>query len=68
MNASLRTLDFGGRLLGALVGGWLGDTIGARETLLIASVVTLLAPLPLLAPAVRGLKGAPIAIPPIEEQ
>jgi MFS family permease len=67
MNASLQSLDFGGMLLGAFAGGWLGDTIGARETLLVASVVTLIAAIPLLAPAVRVLKEAPVAIAPVEE-
>jgi MFS family permease len=67
MNASLQSLEFGGMLLGAFLGGWLGDTIGARETLLIASVVTLFAAVPLLVPAVRGLKEASIAMTPIED-
>lgn len=67
MNASLQSLDFAGMLLGAFLGGWLGDTVGARQTLLIASVVTLFAALPLLVPAVRGLKQAPIAMSPVEE-
>jgi MFS family permease len=67
MNASLRSLDFGGMLIGGLLGGWLGDEIGARTTLLIASVATLLAAIPLLVPAVRNLKEAPATTPPIEE-
>jgi len=67
MNASLRTLDFAGMLLGALIGGWLGDTVGARTTLLIASVATLLAALPLLTPAVRRLREVPVTISPVEE-
>jgi len=67
MNASLRTLDFAGMLLGALIGGWLGDTVGARTTLLIASVATLLAALPLLTPAVRRLREVPVTVSPVEE-
>lgn len=66
MNASLRSVDFGGMLLGALIGGWLGDGIGARSTLLIASLITLLAAIPLLVPAVRKLKAAPVTLTPIE--
>jgi MFS family permease len=67
MNACLRTLDFAGMLLGAFLGGWLGDLVGARTTLLIASIATLPAAIPLLIPAVRGLKEAPVTISPIEE-
>jgi MFS family permease len=66
MNACLRTLDFGGMLLGALIGGWLGDLAGARTTLLVASLATLLAAIPLLVPAIRGLKEAPMTDAPIE--
>ncbi len=66
MNACLRTLDFGGMLLGALLGGWLGDLFGARTTLLIASLATLLAAIPLLVPAVRDLKEVPVTLSPIE--
>jgi len=67
MNASLQSLDFGGMLIGAFLGGWLGDTIGARTTLLIASLATLLAAIPLLVPAVRGLKEAPVVDSPVED-
>jgi predicted MFS family arabinose efflux permease len=67
MNASLRFLDFGGMLIGALVGGWLGDAVGARTTLTAASLATLFAAAPLLVPAVRGLKEAPVAAVPVEE-
>ncbi|MEA2593640.1 MAG: hypothetical protein QOF01_109 [Thermomicrobiales bacterium] len=67
MNASLQSLDFGGMLIGALLGGWLGDAIGARTTLLIASVATLLAAIPLLIPAVRGLKETAVTMSPMEE-
>ena len=66
MNASLRSVDFGGMLLGALIGGWLGDGLGARSTLLIASLITVLAALPLLVPAVRGLKATPVLLAPNE--
>lgn len=67
MNASLQSIEFAGMLLGALLGGWLGDTIGAHETLLVATIVTLLAALPLLVPAVRGLKEAPLALTTLED-
>jgi MFS family permease len=67
MNASLRFLDFGGMLIGALVGGWLGDAVGARTTLTAASLATLFAAAPLFVPAVRGLKEAPVAAVPVEE-
>jgi MFS family permease len=67
MNASMQSIEFGGMLIGAFLGGWLGDAIGARETLFFASIVTVLAAIPLLVPAVRRLKEAPVALTPIEK-
>jgi MFS family permease len=55
MNASYRLLTFGPIPLGALAGGLLVATIGARETLLVAPVVLLLAVLPLATRPVREL-------------
>jgi MFS family permease len=66
MNASLRSVDFGGMLLGALIGGWLGDELGARTTLLVASLIGVLAAIPLMVPAVRNLKDESVTLTPVE--
>jgi MFS family permease len=45
MNASYRTLVYGAIPLGAVAGGLLGEVIGLRETLVVAAVGLLFAPL-----------------------
>jgi MFS family permease len=39
VNASVRTLVLGVMPIGALIGGWLGELVGLRNTLLIAAVI-----------------------------
>jgi MFS family permease len=48
-------VNYGIRPLGALVGGWLGTTVGLRPTLIIAGVGGMLAALWLLASPVRRI-------------
>jgi hypothetical protein len=47
-HSSLRVVEVGGLLLGALLGGWLGQTIGLRATIVVAAVGTMAAGLPVL--------------------
>lgn len=59
MNATMRFLIWGTLPLGGLLGGLLGGTVGLRTTLVIAGIGSLLACLPLFAPAVRSLRTIP---------
>jgi MFS family permease len=63
-NASMQFLTGGIAPLGALLGGWLGEVIGMRPTLLIAIAGLLLAILWLLFSPIRQLRDPPAA--PIE--
>lgn len=63
MNAGYRFVSWGTLPLGALLGGWLGDLIGLRETLLVTAIVFLTPVLVVLASPVWRLKDFP---PPIE--
>jgi predicted MFS family arabinose efflux permease len=55
VNASYRTLTYGAIPLGALLGGFLGEAIGLRPTLLASGLVLLLACIWVLLSPVRGL-------------
>lgn len=59
MHASLRVIEFGGMLLGALAGGWLGSAIGLRSTLAIGAVGGAVAAVPLIFSPIRTLRSAP---------
>lgn len=59
MTASVRFLIWGVTPLGALLGGWLGSTVGLRPTLLIAATGTTLACLWLLPAPLRRLRTLP---------
>lgn len=48
IHASLRVVEFGGMLVGALLGGWLGEVIGLQATIAAASIGCAAAALPLL--------------------
>jgi predicted MFS family arabinose efflux permease len=63
-NASMQFLTGGIAPLGALLGGWLGEVIGMRPTLLIAIAGLLLAILWLIFSPIRQLRDPPAA--PIE--
>jgi MFS family permease len=64
MNASYRTVVYGAIPLGALLGGVLGELIGLRETLTVAAVGLLLAPLWVLRSPIPGMRRLP---PPLQE-
>jgi MFS family permease len=59
MHGTFRVLEFGGYLAGALLGGALGEAIGARGTILVAALVVLAATGPILLSPVRSLRAMP---------
>ena len=59
MNASVRFLVWGAMPIGGLLGGGLGELVGARGTLLVAGIGTVLAPLWLLCSPLRRLRDLP---------
>lgn len=61
MNASYRFFTYGAIPLGALLGGFLGDALGLRPTLLVGTVGLLLALVWIAASAVPGLRELPEA-------
>ncbi len=65
MNASMRFLVWGTMPIGSLLGGFLGEIIGLRMTLLVAALGTFLSVLPVLISPVRDLKEQPA---PVEEE
>lgn len=64
MNATMRFIVWGTMPIGALVGGFLGASIGLRPTLLVGTLGSLLAILWVYCSPVRALHAAP---PPAEE-
>ena len=58
-----RTVNYGVRPLGALIGGFLGASIGLRDALWVAAVGASCAGLPLLRRAVFSLRSAPQPTP-----
>jgi MFS family permease len=65
MNASMRFLVWGTMPIGSLLGGFLGEVIGLRATLLVGALGTFLSVLPVLFSPVRGLKEQPA---PVDEE
>ena len=61
MTASVRFLIWGVTPLGALLGGWLGTTLGLRPTLIIAATGTTIACLWLLFAPLWQLRALPSA-------
>ncbi|MDX6764393.1 MULTISPECIES: MFS transporter [Streptomyces] len=59
IRASASTVNFSAIPVGALLGGWLGELLGARTTLWIMAGVLLSAGLVLLASPLRGLRSFP---------
>ncbi|THA82239.1 MFS transporter [Streptomyces sp. A0592] len=59
IRASASTVNFSAIPVGALLGGWLGELLGARTTLWIMASVLLSAGLVLLAGPLRGLRSFP---------
>lgn len=64
MNASVRFVVWGTMPLGALVGGWLGSTVGVLPTLWFSVAGVTLAALPVLASPLRGMRELPGAAVP----
>jgi MFS family permease len=64
LNATFRSTNLGGAMLGALLGGALGETIGLRMTMLVGAVGLLAASLWLLLSPARTLRKLP---PPVQE-
>jgi predicted MFS family arabinose efflux permease len=59
MSATMRFVIFGVIPLGAMLGGYLGETIGLRATLFVGAAGGLLAPLWVLLSPVRSLREQP---------
>lgn len=58
-NGTFHVLEFGGYLLGAVAGAWLGSAIGLRATILAGAAGLALSALPLLLSPVRSLRELP---------
>jgi MFS family permease len=56
MHGTFRVLEFGGYLTGALIGGALGESLGARATILIGASAYIIAAWPIVFSQVRGLR------------
>ena len=66
VNASVRVIEFGAVLLGTVVAGYIGETVGLRETLWLGVALSVLAAVALaLSPvrAVRRIPETPIEVP-----
>lgn len=59
IRASASTVNFSAIPVGALLGGWLGEVLGARTTIWIMASVLLSAGVVLLAGPLRGLRNFP---------
>jgi MFS family permease len=62
MNGSFHMLEFGGYLLGALVGAWLGQALGLRATILAGAIGLAIAALPLALSPVRSMREMPAIV------
>ncbi|MGH2428610.1 MAG: MFS transporter [Candidatus Limnocylindria bacterium] len=62
MTATMRFIVWGTIPIGALAGGFLGELIGLRTTLIVAGLGVLVAFLPVLFSPVRGLRQMPEAV------
>lgn len=56
MNATIRFIIWGTVPIGAFLGGWLGETIGIRNTLFIAAIGSIVASIPILLSKNTSLK------------
>lgn len=63
MNGSFHMLEFGGYVVGALVGGLLGTEIGPRGAIIAGSIGLALAAVPLMVTPVRSLRSIPVEVP-----
>jgi MFS family permease len=64
MNGSFHLLGFGGSLLGALLGGWIGEAFGLRAAIVIGAAGVLVATIPLIVSPVRSLRAMPVEVTP----
>jgi Na+/melibiose symporter-like transporter len=62
VNGSMRVLEFGAMLIGAILGGWLGTNVGLRFTVVFASMVMALGGLWLARTPVRHLRDTPTPV------
>ena len=59
MNGSFHLLELGGYLIGAILGGWIGDSYGLRTAIIAGAIGILTAAIPLLLSPVRSLRLLP---------
>ncbi|MFL5758176.1 MAG: MFS transporter [Thermomicrobiales bacterium] len=62
INGSMRVLEFGAMLIGALLGGWLGSAVGLRFTVIFASTSMALGAVWLACTPVRRLRSTPVPL------
>jgi predicted MFS family arabinose efflux permease len=63
INGSFHVLEFGGYLLGAIAGAWLGEAVGLRATILTGAIGIAIATVPILLSPVRSMRQIPAAAP-----
>jgi MFS family permease len=59
VNASVRVTEFGAVLLGTVIAGYIGETVGLRETLWLGVALSLLAAVALALSSVRAVRRIP---------
>lgn len=59
MNGSFHVVEYGGYIVGALLGGWIGETFGLRTAIVVGAVGIVSAAAPLLISPVRALRAFP---------
>jgi MFS family permease len=60
VNAAIRLTSLAAMLLGALIGGVMGETVGLRPTLIAGAGATFAAALWIIASPARGMRGVPV--------
>src|SRR5919112_189884 len=62
VNASVRVTEFGAVLLGTVIAGYIGETVGLRETLWLGVALSLLAAVVLALSPVRAVRRIPVPV------
>jgi hypothetical protein len=62
VNASVRVTEFGAVLLGTAIAGYIGETVGLRETLWLGVALSLLAAVALALSPVRAVWRVPVPV------